>query len=336
MHKFSICLPVRNGWPDVKECVESVLQQTYPHFTLHVLDNKSNDNTLSWLQGLDDPRIEIFSSGEELSIVESWARVKNIHKQEFMTLIGHDDVLDSCFLSAISALISRAPEACLYATGGRFINAEGKLIRSCKPVSESETASGYLHERFSFNRDVFGTGYVMRSEEYDRLGGIPSFEKLFFADDALWLSFMNNGKKKVVDPEEYFSIRVHAGSESASLPSVWSPLVSGLRQFHDFLKNYEGDVKTAKVIECFEQSFMLAYHRNAYIFALIESCSDNTIVLSESETIIRESLSYCAPSVAHKLSYTPKVLIIQMLTKSLCRNCVPKLWRIYLNLKNKL
>jgi hypothetical protein len=43
----------------------------------------------------------------------------------------------------------------------------------------------------------------MRSADYDRVGGIPPFEKLFFADDALWLSLLS-GSCKMADPENIF------------------------------------------------------------------------------------------------------------------------------------
>ena len=68
MTQFSIFLPVRNGWPYVQECVESILNQTYPHFELVILDNQSTDNTTAWLQGITDPRVRLHASSESLSI----------------------------------------------------------------------------------------------------------------------------------------------------------------------------------------------------------------------------------------------------------------------------
>ena len=32
MSRFSVFLPVRNGWPYVQECVESILGQSWPEF----------------------------------------------------------------------------------------------------------------------------------------------------------------------------------------------------------------------------------------------------------------------------------------------------------------
>ena len=235
MSSFSIFLPVRNGWPYVQDCVASILAQTHSDFELTILDNQSTDETENWLKTLNDPRIRVQSSTSSLSIVESWARIKREPKREYMTMIGHDDLFDPGFLAAIQVLINRHPDAALFQTGSRLINSEGKTIRDSRPVAMHETAADYLRARFEFRRDVFGTGYVMRSADYEKVGGIPAFDRLFFADDALWLSIMR-GSYKVNDPAVYFAVRIHSRSESASLPSAWGAILNGLCQFNEFLK----------------------------------------------------------------------------------------------------
>jgi glycosyltransferase involved in cell wall biosynthesis len=265
--RFSVFLPVRNGWPYVRECVESILAQSYPELELHVLDNQSNDRTLEWLHSVKDSRLHVSTSDTSLSIVGSWARVLDLPKEDYMTLIGHDDLLDRDFLATTKALIERFPDAALYQTGSRLINAEGGRIRACKKAPERETAAGYLRARLSFERDIFGTGYVMRSADHDRVGGIPPFERLFFADDALWLSLLR-GSYKAYDPTESFAVRIHPRSESASLPSAWAPILRGVNQFAAFLRDYTaGDPETAEVFAAKGPDFLLTYHRNVYIYA---------------------------------------------------------------------
>ena len=217
-------------------------------------------------------RDSVSTSPESLSIVGSWARVLAYPKQEYMTLIGHDDLLDRDFLATTKALIERFPDAALYQTGSRLINADGGRIRACRTTPERETPAGYLAARFAFERDIFGTGYVMRSVDYDRLGGIPAFERLFFADDALWLSLMR-GSYKAYDPRESFAVRIHPKSESASLPSAWKPILIGLNQFTAFLQEYvAGDPQAAAIHASQGAEFLLTYHRNVFIYALLEAC----------------------------------------------------------------
>ena len=335
MTRFSIFLPVRNGWPYVQECVESILRQTYPYFELHVLDNQSSDNTVPWLRGLADKRIRLSTSASPLSIEASWARIKSAEKQEFMTLIGHDDLLDSGFLAATKALIDTHPNAALYCTGSRLINSEGKTIRSCRPVPGRETAAEYLTARFTFQRDIFGTGCVMRAADYDRVGGIPSFERLFFADDALWLSLLV-GSYKASDPAEHFAVRIHPKSESASLPSAWASILRGLNQFTEFLHRFIAhDEASRAVTTALERTFLLTYHRNVYIYALIEACQAGRKIAPAVLEQITSSLAAGAPSAAGDLRRSAKVAIIEGLNASPLRGQVPRLWEAYTKLKSR-
>ena len=45
--KYSIFLPVHNGGGHLKECVESILAQDYPHFQLEIVENDSRDGCAS-------------------------------------------------------------------------------------------------------------------------------------------------------------------------------------------------------------------------------------------------------------------------------------------------
>ena len=329
MTKFSIVLPVRNGWPYVQQCVESILSQSYPHFDLVVLDNQSTDNTVPWLKSLTDARIRLYRSSAPLSIVDSWARAVSVEKQEYMTLIGHDDTLDPGFLDAIKALIDRYADAKLYQTGSRFIDSGGRTIRSCRPAPRRETPAQYLEGRLTYQRDITGTGVVMRSADYDRLGGIPHFERLFFADDALWLSMMQ-GSYKAYDPAELFAVRMHAKKQSTTMPSAWPSLLLGLNQFSDFLQDYVArDTEACAAVAKYADGFMLRYHQNLYILALVEACQSGRKIDSVITRKIAASLAKCAPAAAGRLRRSPKVAAVEALNATPLRPAVPYLWNAY-------
>ena len=333
--KFSVCLPVRNGMPYIKDCVQHILEQSCGDFKLHILDTQSSDGTTEWLRTLTDPRIRVSFCDRPLTIVENWARIKTLPKNQFVTLIGHDDLFERDFLQTISNLIDRYPDAVLYQTGGRFINSDGRTIRSFRAVPKREGAAGYLQARLKGKRDVSGTGYVMRSSAYDRVGGIPSFDRLFFADDALWLSLMR-GAEKVCDPSEHFAVRTHSGSESASVPSVWRPILKGLGQFSDFLQHYVRD--DPEIRDVFEQSadqFFLNYHRNAAIFALVEASMAGRSISQDTLEQLEVSLASCAPSVSGSLWTSAKVRILRVLNAMPARVLIPVLWTLYQRLKYK-
>lgn len=105
VNRYTIFLPVKNGGEHLKQCVASILDQSYPYFDLVVLENHSIDGSLVWLRNLEDPRVSVIPSNSDLDIQSNWGRIVNSRKNEFMTMIGHDDVLAPDFLKTVDELI---------------------------------------------------------------------------------------------------------------------------------------------------------------------------------------------------------------------------------------
>jgi len=209
MKCFSIILPVYNGGQLVKECVRSILDQTVTDFDLLILDNNSDDGTLQWISGLNDDRIIIYPSPVRLSIEANWGRIKDIDKNEFITLIGHDDILHPHYLSEMEQLIAKHPNASLYQTHFSFINGAGGFTNHCMPMDEIQYGHEFLACQLARTMDSMGTGYMMRSKDYDRLGGIPAdYPNLIFADYQLWLQ-LGLISYKATSGKICFSYRVH-------------------------------------------------------------------------------------------------------------------------------
>ncbi len=214
--QFTIALPVRNGGSYLKLCVESILAQRGGDFELAILDNASTDGTPDYLASLRDPRVRLYPAERPLSIEENWARIKTIPKAEFLTTIGHDDLLDPGFLDVIARLIRAHPDAGLYYTHYRLLDAAGATLRPCRPMPGRETAAEFLAVRLCQLRDSFGTGHVFRSADYDAMGGIPPFPKLLYADDALFMRLIGSSYRATA-LEEAFSYRLHGASVSGQV-----------------------------------------------------------------------------------------------------------------------
>lgn len=237
---FSILLPVKNGGNYLHTCAESILKQTYQNFELVILENQSDDDTVSYINNLalKDSRVKIISTERPLSIEDNWARIYNQTKKDYMTIIGHDDILEPNFLEEVRRCILEEPSATLYQTHFRLIDASGAVIRQCMPIPKHESAAEFLAARLSEIRDSFGTGYVMKSELYDYVGGIPLYPNLLFSDDALWLKLIGKGIK-VTSSQVCFSYRLHAKSTSGKPDH--KALFYALKQYHSFLKKLGND-----------------------------------------------------------------------------------------------
>lgn len=256
MKTFSIILPVRNGGQLLKECVQSVLNQTSCDFNLLILDNNSTDGTLQYLENLNDERITLYPSLNDLSIVENWARILSIKKNEFITLIGHDDILYPNYLSDIIELIKQYPDAGLYQTHFNYIDAKGKLIKPCKPMTSIQTLDEFIEAQMNQSIDSMGTGYMMRSKDFDMLGGMPTnYPNLIFADYELWMRLTQLSYKATSD-KFCFSYRIHSSVSKITNGEVYA---SAFIKYALFLSTLLEDQKIKKVMEGNGNKFLVYF-----------------------------------------------------------------------------
>lgn len=245
--EFSIVLPVRNGGDYVKDCIHSILNQTYSGFNLIILDNNSSDGTIEWIRNLNQEKIILYTTDTSLTIEQSWARAVTVPKNEFITLIGHDDILHPQYLETMQALIRKYPDASLYQTHFNFIDHTGKKVRSAVQMDEIQDVAGFLKCEFYRTLDSTGTGYMMRSRDYDLLGGIPSYPNLIFADYELWVR-LTALSYKATAPQICFSYRVH---DSTSRTTGAQAYCDAFEQYVGFLGSFREE--NEKAAECIKE-----------------------------------------------------------------------------------
>ena len=257
MEKYSIILPVRNGGEHVKECVNSILNQTLQNFNLIVLDNCSTDGTKEWIESLQHPSIILYSADKPLSMEENWGRIKNIQKNEFMTIIGHDDVLLPNYLDEMSMLIEKHPQATLYQSHYLFINADSGITGHCLPMDEIQYGHEFLACQFARTMNSMGTGYMMRSKDYDAVGGIPTdYPNLIFADYQLWVHLSLKNYKATTD-KICFHYRIH---NSVSKLTQSEKYQQAFEKYVYFLARLmKKDEKVKGVIEKYAYEFLMYF-----------------------------------------------------------------------------
>lgn len=264
--RYSIVLPVRNGRKYIEPCVRSILRQRLSDFELVILDDCSDDGSIEWVSEVTDSRVRILRSPVPRGLEANWKRIGPAVRGEFLTIVGHDDLLDPDYLEVMDQLIRRFPDASLYHAHFRLINSEGRTIRRCAPIPAKETPAHFLSSRLNFERDSFGTGYVMRSDAFQRVGGIPPFKRLLYADDALWLRLMQ-GSWKATTEEECFSYRLHPASISHR--PYWKDSLDALGQYTTFLMEYQRiNPEVHAILRSQGPNFFRAVYRGLHLIAM--------------------------------------------------------------------
>lgn len=272
---FSLVVPTFNGGRFLRACLASILAQTYPDFNVLILDDGSTDGSTAWIESLGDPRVTVLRSGR-IGIVANWNRALELPKNEFMAFIGQDDCLDPGYLQTMAALVESQPDAGLYHAGFRFVDARGQTIKVARPAPSWESGPAWLRAQFGGQRDSWGAGYVFRSADFARVGGIPDFPRLLFADDALWLSLMERGGVARAD-EVCFSIRVHTHSTGRAAP--WENWLGALERYIPFLRDMAArDAEFARALGEVGPDYFLKQCRDFYVLSLAQTAKRGGLV----------------------------------------------------------
>jgi glycosyltransferase involved in cell wall biosynthesis len=111
---ISICIPTYNGEPYLKECLDSVLSQSYDNFEIIIVDDKSTDGTVGIINSyLTDSRVRLFSNDINLGLVGNWNRCVELANGEYIKFAFQDDlILPDCIQKMMDAANGDSLIAC--------------------------------------------------------------------------------------------------------------------------------------------------------------------------------------------------------------------------------
>jgi glycosyltransferase involved in cell wall biosynthesis len=108
--KVSILLPVFNGQRYLRECLESVLAQSFGDFELLVGDDGSKDGSCEILEGLGDERIRLFSRERNIGLFPNENLLLKAARAPLVRFLCQDDALEPTCLGEEVVFFKRHSE----------------------------------------------------------------------------------------------------------------------------------------------------------------------------------------------------------------------------------
>jgi glycosyltransferase involved in cell wall biosynthesis len=142
--RISLILPVYNGEAWLRQCVESVLDQTFTDFELLVGDDASEDRSREIVSGFSDPRVRVHQSDANTGLFGNLNRLLREVKAPLVRFLCQDDVLEPFAVAEEVAYLEGHPGVVLSICQAREIDEHGNAIRewpqySDGPISYSST-----------------------------------------------------------------------------------------------------------------------------------------------------------------------------------------------------
>ena len=91
--QVSVCIPTYNSAAYIKQCLESVLSQSYQNFEILISDNASTDATIEVINSFGDPRIKLHRQDSNLGPHQNFNFLLRQAKSPFIRTFCSDDTM---------------------------------------------------------------------------------------------------------------------------------------------------------------------------------------------------------------------------------------------------
>lgn len=164
----SVVMNVRNGEPYLEEAVQSILDQTYHHFELIVVDDGSTDNTSKILEKFKvrDSRINIITQDAK-GIYYAANNGCMAAKGKYIARFDSDDISLPGRLEKQVKFLEENPDIVMTGSAVMRIDKDGSQIETfLPPVSPAQIESKILQWN-----PIIQTTVMMRREAFESIGG---------------------------------------------------------------------------------------------------------------------------------------------------------------------
>jgi glycosyltransferase involved in cell wall biosynthesis len=197
--KASVIMAVLNGERFIDEAIQSIVDQTYKHCELVVVDDGSTDGTAARVRAFRD-RIEIRYVRHDAprGIAASMNDGVRHATGDLIGFLDHDDAWFPEFLETQTTYLEAHPDVGMVHSDFQTIDVAGSVIEASVAARRGRRRpSGHVFPQLFMDSFIVGNSVLIRRECFTRLGLFD--ESLHWGDYHMWLRIARHYKVDYVD-----------------------------------------------------------------------------------------------------------------------------------------
>jgi glycosyltransferase involved in cell wall biosynthesis len=183
--KFTVGIPAYKA-SYLRECINSILAQTYTDFELIILNDASPEDLDEIVGSYHSPSIRYYKNEKNFgaeNVVGNWNKCLSYAEGEYFILMGDDDKMCPDYLEEFSALIKQFPLCNIYHCRAYTIDERSALIDLTEPRPEFESVYDSMLQRIQNKRHFFISDHVFKTATLKANGGFFKLPLAWASDD---------------------------------------------------------------------------------------------------------------------------------------------------------
>ena len=160
---ITIGIPFYNAEATLLDAIRSVFAQTHGNWELILLDDGSTDRSLEIARSVDDPRVRVYSDGQNKRLAARLNEMTRLARSGYMARMDADDLMSPTRLEQQFEVLNARPEVDLVSTGVCSLRDDYEPVgvrcvapgHSIRPRGLLGGQSGIVHASILGRRDWF-------------------------------------------------------------------------------------------------------------------------------------------------------------------------------------
>lgn len=193
---ITICIPFYNAESTLLDAVRSVFAQTHESWELILIDDGSTDRSLKIAQSINDPRVTVYSDGENRKLAGRLNQLVDLAKYDFIARMDADDMMTPNRIETLLGILCANEKYDLASCGTYSIKNDGSFNGYRGSAEQNYTFEGLIHKSQGF----LHAGLVARKSWYER----NRYDELLplGQDTDLWLRSAKAGDFRAISIKE--------------------------------------------------------------------------------------------------------------------------------------
>ncbi|ADY34891.1 glycosyl transferase family 2 [Phocaeicola salanitronis DSM 18170] len=307
--KFSVTIPAYKA-RFLKECIESILAQTYKDFELIIVNDASPEDLTSIVKSFNDPRIRYYINETNcgaVNVVDNWNKCLEYATGEYIICMGDDDMLAENALQTYNDLICKYPNVDLFHSRTMAIDEKGFSVALMLIRNEYESLCNFMLYRFfphNGNMQFIGD-FCFRTTTLRKVGGFYKLPLAWESDDITAFMVANpNGVVHTAHPTFFYRINGQTITNTGNVEIKLESTDKAYLWYKNFLTSYSP-------VNVLEQQLLLQIKQNLDSFFTKKKIH---IIASD----IAQNVFHSFKWIFHKNSYNlSSVLVLQSIAKGI-------------------